>query len=292
MKVKIPGKIIFLDGRYIEADDALFEALSPGVVKGKGVFETMRVYEGRIFALEDHWIRLKMGAQLLKMTLTYTPKEIEKRLYRIVELNRLTEAGIRLVVWQESQRRTRVSVVGRPLPPRKQQGPQGYRAVISEIRHKKTKYSHLKTIDYALLREAFLKAKRRGYDEAILLNHRDELVEGSRTNIFFIKNDVLYTSPVKSGCLNGVTRRYVIRCAHQLGIPCKMKTAPLEALLTADEAFLTNSIIEVMPLIVAGGQKIGGGKAGRVTGRLLAAYRELVRKSFAVSVCSVKGESV
>jgi len=267
--------IIFLDGRMVKADKARLKSLSPGIVSGRGVFETMRLCQGRIFALEDHLSRMSRGLGLFKFRVPYPKKRMKEYLYQTARRNHLGDARVRLAAWKEGKR-FRISVVceARPAPSRDKYE-QGFTAAVSEIRRNKTKFSHIKSIDYHPFRQALLKARSKGCDEAILLNNRGQLVEGATTNIFFVKNKVLYTPAVRCGCLNGITRQIIIKCAREAGISCKAVMVGITRLRSADEAFLTNSLMGVMPLTVLDGRFIGNGKIGQVTGMLLNAYREL-----------------
>jgi len=278
---------IFLDGRMVKASLVLIDALAPGVVDGKGVFETMRVYNGRIFGLEHHLDRLVRGLKSLKIRSSYSKKQYIRHLYRTIRANRLRQARIRLAVWRE-RRRLRISIVCQSFGGySERQYQRGLKAVISDVRRAKTWFSHIKSMDYTCFHRAFKEAETHGYDEAILLNSRKELVEGSRTNVFFIKKNTLYTPAVKCGCLNGITRQIVMKHARQMNIPCRTVHAGIRKLLRADEAFVTNSLMGVMPLTAVGTHPIGRGKTGALTRRLLRAYHTNVHSS-----CSLKSESV
>lgn len=267
------GRVLFLDGKIVKATAALLHATTPGVVKGQGVFETMRVARGKVADLDEHLARLSRGLRLLKMRAPYSKDKLARCLGRTLAANGLRRARIRLAVWKEG-RRVRIAIACRPLIGyTDRQYKKGFKAVVSEIKRRKTRFAHIKSLDYGIFRRAFLEAKRVGCDEAVLLNSRREIVEGSRTNIFFVKRGILYTPAVKCGALNGITRRQVIRCARKEKIPCRAVAADVRKLLGADEAFVTNSLIGVMPLTVVAGRPVASGRAGPVTRKLLRAYR-------------------
>ena len=255
------------------------DSLLPGVLQGQGVFETMRVYNGTIFSLAKHFDRLFRGLKLLKIPSPYSKKQWQKYLYQTIKVNSLKEARIRLAVWREKGK-LRIAIVCQDFKDsliRKDQ--MSLRAIISSVRRKKTRYSNIKSMDYLCFRQAFNEAKEQGFDEAILLNNRKEIVEGSRTNIFYIKKEVLYTPAVKCGCLNGITRQIVLQCAHQLGIPNKVVTAHTQKLIRCDEAFVTNALIGVVPLTAVGDRLIGHGKAGLLTKKIMNAYNANVHSA-------------
>jgi branched-subunit amino acid aminotransferase/4-amino-4-deoxychorismate lyase len=266
------AKKIFLDGKFMEAGRELLESLAPGVIRGKGAFETMRVRGGRIFVLEAHLERLFRGLRLLNIKSPYSRKQLEQRLYGIVMANGHKDARLRLTVWKNKKRVHAAIVCQKNRTTGGSIDRQGIRAVISSVCRRRTRYSHIKSLGYLCFRQAYLEAVNKGYAEAILLNRRGKIVEGSRTNIFFVKGGTLYTPAVSCGCLNGITRRIVLRFARHLRIPCQVVTADVKSLLQADEAFVTNSIFGVMPLTRVNGRAIGRGKAGPVTEKLRKAY--------------------
>ena len=255
------------------------DSLLPGVLQGQGVFETMRVYNGTIFSLAKHFDRLFRGLKLLKIPSPYSKKQWQKYLYQTIKVNSLKEARIRLAVWREKGK-LRIAIVCQDFKDsliRKDQ--MSLRAIISSVRRKKTQYSNIKSMDYLCFRQAFKEAKEQGFDEAILLNNRKEIVEGSRTNIFYIKKGILYTPAVKCGCLNGITRQIVLQCAHRLEIPNKVVTAHTQKLIRCDEAFVTNALIGVVPLTAVGDRLIGHGKAGLLTKKIMNAYNANVHSA-------------
>jgi branched-chain amino acid aminotransferase len=124
-----------------------------------------------------------------------------------------------------------------------------YRVCLIETnRAANDRLADVKSLDYGLFAEAFAQARAQGYDEALLLNRSGFIFEASRANIFWIKDKVLYTPPLSSGCLNGITRRQVLKGAKSLKIPVKEGSLTPEILKGADTAFLTNSLIGIKPI--------------------------------------------
>ncbi|MEK6537555.1 MAG: aminotransferase class IV, partial [Nitrospirota bacterium] len=126
----------------------------------------------------------------------------------------------------------------------------------------------VKSLDYWLFRERLRQARAAGFYEALLLNHKGELVEGSRTNLFLVKDGCLFTPSIKSGCLPGVMRQKVLEGARCLKLRCSAKTLTAQDLFAADEAFLTNALLGIMPLTALDKQPIGTGRPGPVTRRM------------------------
>ncbi len=278
---------LFLDGRMVRADQALMDALEPGVVAGKGVFETMRASAGEVLNLDEHLTRLLKGLKTLKMRAPYSRKQFKQYLSRVIRANKLKKARIRLAVWKEG-RLLRTAIVGQAFTGYSEEKyKKGFTACLSKVCRPKTRFSYIKSMDYGIFRQAFIEAQANKCDEAILLNNRGRLVEGSRTNIFFVKRGVLCTPATRCGCLNGITRRNTFHLARQLGIPCKAVEVGLRALRGADEAFLTNALMDIMPLTRVGGKTIGQKGAGPITKKLMDAFNTNIH-----STCPLRTKSV
>ena len=129
--------------------------------------------------------------------------------------------------------------------------------------------SYLQIYSTIFFLKAYQRAGTQGYDEALLLNHRGELVEGSRSNIFFLKDGTWCTPALASGCLKGVTRGVVLKIAQRMKMKTKQVIVTPQDFLNADEIFLTNSLIELMPLTSVDGKPVGNGKSGPVTLKIL-----------------------
>ena len=169
-------------------------------------------------------------------------------------------------------------------PPSAEAYRKGHKTVVSSIRqNSRSPLSRLKTVNYLNQLLARREAKEKGAAEAILLNERGFLCEGSTSNIFLVSRGTLTTPHEESGCLPGITRRVVIELATELSIRVTERQIRLEELLNADEAFFTSSLIEMMPLTEVDGKTIGSGTRGRVSERLMRAYKELVLRETKVS---------
>lgn len=271
---------IFLDGKIIRADEGLLRRLSPGHLKGKGVFETMRISRGKVFFLAEHLRRLGKGLRALSLVCPYTKKEVEDRVGALLRENRFKEGRMRLTVWRE-KKEMRISIAAslQPVP-----SPTAYRKGFVACAYPRPLRAgsfggDVKSIEYRFYLQAYAYARRRGCDEAILLNRQGAVVEGSRTNIFFVRNGVLLTPALTTRCLKGVTRQVIVRLARSLNLRMRSMTVGLSCVLTADEAFLTNSSWGVMPLVRLNGRRISDGQAGPVTEKLLHDYQKLTRKA-------------
>lgn len=279
--------IIFLDGQFLPASEKLLSSLTPGIMKGRGVFETMRVYPFKIRQawnykipqINDHFSRLSQGLKKLHLPARFSKKQTIQVISELLKLNRLKSARARVVVWKDKGVLRQSVVVFAYHPISQKEYLKGFQATIHPNPLPHTTNSGIKSIDYGFFLKAFERAKAKGFDEALIFNGEGELVEASRSNIFFLKENVLYTPDLLCGGLAGVTRGIVLKLARRMGFKPKAVRAGPEDVLTAQEVFLTNSMIEIMPLTRIDGCLISGGKAGRVTLKLLSAYRSLVEKS-------------
>ncbi len=265
-------QIVYIDGKFIKADQELVESLTPGVLKAKGVFETIRVYQKIPFAFEKHFLRMIQGLHVLKIPFKISSDHLSKIIHQLLKKNRLSDGRLRIQIWKDKGN-VRVAVLVWPLRKHSQSF---YKAKISRVKQNKNYRSHVKTLYYAHFRQALQQARDEGYEEAILLNNKKEIVEGAHTNIFIVKDNVILTPAISCGCLNGVTRDLVLSCARQLSIRVQECRMPLSQFLKVDEIFVTNSLIEVKPLIQIQHNKTTRLKMGPVTQKIAAQFRRFV----------------
>ena len=270
-------KFLWLDGEMVEAKPSLLKSLTPGVLRAKGVFETMRVSNGKAALLEAHLKRMSRGLNVLNLFRPKSLAAIPENISQLLKINRLKNARVRLMVWQKGGGVHGAIVVEPFKIPTAQQYKEGFKGMLANGHRRQTPVP-IKSLDYAIFRESLRKARAAGFDEALLVNSKGELVEGSRTNIFLVKDNCLFTPPIKSGCLPGVTRQAVLECARKLKLRCAAKTLKARDLLEADEAFVTNALLGIMPLTRVGSKPIGTGKPGPVTRRLRLGLQEFPRR--------------
>jgi branched-chain amino acid aminotransferase len=241
-------KTIFLDGQYFKVDDQIIEAFTPGNFEANGVFETMLGLDGVVLDTALHLKRLRAGLKILGLKApSINPSVLKEVLLR----NHLSCGRVRLMVWQAGQQ-THVMIAAVPY---KVSDKKIYRVCLVQTnRAANDRLADLKSLDYGLFAEAFLQARAQGFDEALLLNRSGHIFEASRANIFWIKDKILYTPPLSSGCLNGITRQQVFRQARNLKISVKEENLTPEILQEANAAFLTNSLLGIKSIEVT---KIG-----------------------------------
>lgn len=279
-------EIVYLNGSLVPLSQARLSPLDYGLLYGYGLFESLRAYSGHIFRLKNHLERLHRSAKFLGIDLGNTP-DFEGALYGTLQANNLSNARLRLTISGGegeavpdllSGTSPTVLIVARLYVPYPDQVYEdGFKAVVSRIRrNSQSPLSSMKSLNYLDSLLARREAKLAGADEAIFLNEKDFLAEGSTSNIFVVSGNTLLTPGEDSGILPGVTRDVVLESAPSLGIKTTVRRIALEELTQADEAFLSNSLIEIMPLTSVSRQVIGSGRAGKVTRRLMEAYKALL----------------
>ena len=281
------AEIIYLNDRLIPRSQAKISPFDHGFLYGYGLFETMRAYQGHIFRLDRHLARLHRSAQSLGLANRLAAFSLEAACTKTLESNKLKDARLRLTVSAgEGDMTPDPSTYSSPtvlvtaqnlvLPPQEKYE-SGFKAVLSSLRrNSQSPLSRLKSACYMESILARMAAKAAGCDEAILLNERGYLAEGSTSNIFVVSNGKLITPSLESGILPGITREAVLEIAWASNIKTQERQVELKELVEAEETFVTNSIMELMPLTWFEGKPIGSGKPGKLTQRIQAAYKKLV----------------
>lgn len=290
-------EMIYLNGSLVPRSDARISVFDHGLLYGYGLFETMRAYHGKIFLLERHIKRLLNSAEGIGLADSLAGIDLAKACRDTLDANKLEDARLRLTVtggesdsrpWEAEAGAPTVIVTARPYPgfsPEKYE--QGFRVNIATVRRcAQSSISKIKSVNYLISVLARNQAAAQGLDEALLLNEDGYVAEGGGCNVFFVKSSRLVTPSLESGILPGITREVVMELADKLGIIVTEGTVGLGVVRQCDEAFLTNSMIEIMPLTavrdVTGNEAtISGGKPGEITRRLMAAYKEKVEEETA-----------
>jgi len=279
--------LVWLNGELVPTAGAKVSVLDRGLLYGDGLFETMRAHAGRIFRLEQHINRLRQGADILGIHIPHTDEDLRTAVTEALVGNALSDASVRLAVTRGAglgpvpgESELTVFIVAREFAPYDEELYQrGMTAITAtETRNERSSLSQVKSANYLQSILARMEAARNGAHEAILLNTRGYVAEASTSNIFAVKNNTLTTPSLDSGVLPGITRAVVIDLAKQADLDVIERTMPPDDLLAADELFLTNSLMQIMPLTELDGQPIGSGRPGQVTRRMAEAYEELLRR--------------
>jgi len=259
----------------VPPNKALVASLAPGSLLGRGVFETMRASNGKIVLLKDHLSRLDSGLKTLKIKNPYPHKKIKEFLSQLLKKNNLKSSRVRLTIWQH-EGAVNICIVQKPYNPLSaRQYAKGYDVITCSLKlSDNNRLKRVKSIEYLPYLRAYKKAQGKGKDEAILVNQRNCVMEGSRTNIFLVNNGILCTPEPSSGCLKGIARQQVMRIAKRFKIKVQeMKIMPKD-LKIAEEIFVTNAVLGIMPVKSVDGKRIGKGHKPGVTQRISKIYKK------------------
>jgi branched-chain amino acid aminotransferase len=285
---------IFLNGSLVPRSRARISVADHGFLYGYGLFQTMRAYHGKLFLLDRHIKRLHDAAEVIGMRQKLDGIDLEKACVDTLQANKLEEARVRLTVtngelnalpWTDPGGKPTVVVTAQPYTPfSKEKYSEGFKVGLASVRRaRQSVVSSMKSINYLLNVMARMEVAKRGLDEALLLNDDGYIAEGGGSNVFFIRSSRLVTPSLNSGIIPGVTREVVMELAEGLGIGLTEGTVGMAIIKQCDEAFMTNALIEVMPMTAVSDESgqvvtIGGGKPGKVTQQLMQAYRERVEE--------------
>jgi branched-chain amino acid aminotransferase len=285
---------IYLDGQFVSKEDAKVSVFDHGFLYGDGVFEGIRVYNRRIFRLEAHITRLYRSAKAIWLEPPHSPAEMTRIIQDTVRANELENGYIRAIISRGA------GDLG--LDPRK--CPQPCVIVIADAikLYPAEVYEHgmecitvatrrnrpdalnpaIKSLNYLNNILAKIECIRAGVPECVMLNDAGLVAECSGDNLFILTTDFrgrqeLRTPPVTAGNLEGITRDAVLQIAEELGIACAERDMALFDVYSADEAFLTGTAAEVVPLTKLDDRKIGDGKPGNVTWKIIERYRALTQ---------------
>ncbi len=282
--------VLWANGRFCSGEEPALSALDRGFTLGDGLFETMRADRSRIFRLSQHLARLRRGAAVLEMPLP-DEEDLLGVLQKVLDRAGGTQAVVRLTVSRGVDQGRGVGLPIHPQPslvvrasplvrPPSEAYQTGYRAIIASLRRNETSpLSRIKSLNYLDSVLARREASLRGCDEAVMLNTRGQVACGSVANLFAVKDNVLWTAPEEAGALPGITRECLLELAALLQLRAQVAPFGLDLLLGADEAFLSNTIVGVMPLTQVEGQAIGRARPGPVTTGLAEAYKGALEAS-------------
>ncbi len=282
--------LIYLNGKFVPEEQATVSVFDHGFLYGDGVFEGIRAYEGRVFRLEDHVRRLFDSAQAIMLKIPMTQEEMGEAIKETLRKNNLRNAYIRPIVSRG------YGDLG--LDPNKCRGATviiiavewgamygdlyetGLTAVSVSVRRNSPDSlpPNIKSLNYLNNILAKIEANIKGGNEAIILDSRGLLSEGSGDNIFIVKNGEILT-PHTINNLKGITRDAVIELSKLLDIELKERELGLFDLYTGDEVFVTGTAAEVAPVTKVDGRIIGNGKPGPITRKLMGAFKEITKAS-------------
>ncbi|MDH4162312.1 MAG: branched-chain-amino-acid transaminase [Nitrospirota bacterium] len=284
------GMLVYVNGKFVPKEEALVSVFDHGYLYGDGIYETLRAYNGKIFLLSKHLARLKLSAEAIGLNLPLTLDKIGDALREALTVNKLREAYMRIQVSRGTGDigldpalcpAPSMVIITKPF----KDYPEDLYAKGVEVSIVNTRRNHPASLSPSIKSTNFLnnilakiESLKAGSYEGILLNWEGYVAEGTISNIFHVKKGVLYTPDLKTGILEGVTRDLVMHLARKERIPVKEAQIKPRELADADECFLTNTTVEVLPVTRIDGKDVGAGTPGAITARLMAAYRDEVTK--------------
>lgn len=279
--------IIYFNGRLVSASEAVLAPVDHGFLYGHGLFETMRVYHGRVFRLREHINRLEAAADFLGWPKLPPYAELSDAITSVLNRNQLTDASVRLTCsrGQGTPRpdpgscgQPAIVVFASPLP----LPPAGWSVTTVALRRNlSSPLVSIKSANYLDNILAKQTARAKGTEEALMLNTDGFVAEGSMSNVFMASKGRLITPDIHSGILPGITRSTIIELAKAAGMIVEERQVSPEELAAADEIFLTSSIMEVIPVKMLDGCPVGKlqtAEQGYFTVKLQQLYRELTEK--------------
>ncbi|MDB1708167.1 D-amino-acid transaminase [Enterococcus entomosocium] len=274
MKVLWNDQIVDREAVKIDIEDR-------GYQYGDGIYEVIRIYNGRCFMLGEHMTRLESSAQKIKLTLPYTIPQLTENLKLLVKTEGITEGEIYLQITRgiashrnhefPSAGAVKGVVTANVIPferPLEMQHAGLSATVLPDERWLHCDIKSLSLLGNLLALDQAIEA---GFDDALL--QRDGcFTEASASNLWFVIDGIVYTHPDGRLVLPGITKMKVLQLCQQLEIPYREEPVPVEALNNAQECFLTNSVWEIVPIVKVDGKSVGNGTLGSITKRLQAAY--------------------
>lgn len=286
------AKMVWLDGQLVPAAEAKVSVFDHGLLYGDGVFEGIRIYNGRIFKLRTHLVRLLQSARHIDLKIPLSMEQLEEATRSTVAANGLTNGYIRLCVTRGTGTlglspylcpKPSVFIIADTISLYAAEIYEKGMAVITAAtirNHPDALSPRVKSLNYLNNILAKIEAAQANVPEAIMLNHLGYVAECTADNIFAVTTErgrpVISTPPLHSGILEGVTRNVVMELAEEAGITVRQCDMTRHDLFTCDEVFITGTAAEVVPVTKIDGRFIGDGKPGPVTRQLVTAFKQFV----------------
>jgi len=277
-------EIAYYQDRFVEIDEPVIPIQERGHQFGDGIYEVIRVYEGRPFTMAEHMERLEKSAAAIRMELPYSPEEIERLSLEALKRSGITEAEIYLQVTRGIYKRqhqfpvpgaSALSIVvknARVVPEEKRKS--GVPVITTD--DVRWKLCHIKSLNLLPNVMAKQEALEAGAHEALFVD--DGIVkEGSSSNVFLVKDGTVKTYPATNSILHGITRRVAIDCARENDVTLKEEAFTLDELLEADEAFITSTTMEILSISSIDGRNLPDERP--VTEKLFQAFQHKKKKN-------------
>jgi branched-chain amino acid aminotransferase len=277
---------VYVNGKITPAAEAVIPVYDHGFVYGEGVYETLRTYNRVPFLFDRHVRRLRASANHLQLNVPFDDSTLGRRIEdTMAAAGELREAYIRVLLTRGVGELTyditatpepSLVVIVKPLdePPSRVFDDGVKISLVSILRnHPGSVNPIIKSNNLLNNALAMQEAHRRGGDEALMCNYRGELSECSQANFFLVKDGAALTPPLEAGLLEGVTRGFLFELGKDIGVSVREQTLRPDDLYAADEAFITSTTRELSPVVQVDDRKVGSGRPGPITQKLLDAFR-------------------
>ena len=279
-----------VNGRVSDQEHAVISVFDHGFLYGEGIYETLRTYNGEPFLFDRHMRRLRNSARMLALDVPLTDEQIDQRFRETMHAAGLgdspdREAYIRILVTRGIGELTydpaacptpSIVVIVKPnVAPPREAFERGVKVALVDVvrNHPGSVNPLIKSNNLLNNALAMQEAFNRGGFEGVMRNYRGELAECTQSNLFIVKNGAALTPPIDAGLLPGITREFLFEVGAEIGHPSQRAGAARRDLFGADEAFLTSTTREVVPIVQVDDHKIGSGVPGRITQSLLDGFR-------------------
>jgi branched-chain amino acid aminotransferase len=282
---------VWIDGKLYDKADAKVSVYDHGLLYGDGVFEGIRVYNGRIFECTTHIDRLWASARAIRLTIPISKEQMCSAIEETVRANNFKDCYVRAVVTrgpgdlginpQKSPRPCVFIITDLISVYPKEAYEKGIAVITSSVirNHPNALSARIKSLNYLNNILAKIEANDAGVAEAVMLNHEGYVSECTADNIFIVRGGEVQTPATTEGLLEGVTRGVMLKLCRRMNVPCVEKRLERYDVYSADECFLTGTGAEVIPVTKIDGREIGTGQPGALTRRLIDAFRAYIRES-------------
>jgi len=280
------ARVVMIDGSIVAPEHAVVSVYDRGFLYGDSVFETLRSYQGRPFASRSHIDRLFLSARKVRIQMPVSEVELEREVETVVETFGTTDAAVRIQVTRglgplglstaEAKKPLLVILASPVHPPSLADYQNGIGVVIvrTERTADNTPAAGAKVGNYLVSVMAMEQAQAAGAKEAIIVDGRGRVLEGTTSNVFVVHGGTVLTPPESVGILPGITRKLLIDVACELEMPVKITTLTTGDLLSADEVFISSTVREVLPVVAVDGQSVGNGMVGSQTRAIHRRFRQ------------------
>jgi branched-chain amino acid aminotransferase len=283
--------MVSVNGRIFDEHEAVISVFDHGFLYGEGVYETLRTYHGRLFLYNRHMRRLRNSAGMIELVIPFTDDELNRHISDTIGATKLDgkEAYVRVLLTRgvgeltydlkATPKPSWVIIVKPLVAPPNEIYERGCKVVLVHIvrNHPGSVNPMIKSNNLMNQALAAQEAFQRGAFDGVMRNNRGELTECATSNLFIVRNDVVLTPPIDSGLLPGITREFVFEVGRDTGVEVREQVLRDDDLFDADEAFLTSTTRELVPIVTVNERVIGDGKPGAITWKLLKAFRDRAR---------------